>query len=316
MRVLVAGASSTLGWPTVSELIGRGHEVVALTRSEAHRSRLEAMGARCEIADVLDRRGVAESLQRAKPEAVASLLITLPKRGPQRRGDFKETRRLWTDGVPNLLAAAAEAGARRFVGESVLFAYGYGRFGRKPLSEEEPFPGGAPPGGKAILSALRGMEEETLTAKSSYGMEGVVLRYGVFHGTDVPSTRYMAKMLRRRLLPVPGGGPSLLSFIEIGDAATATVAALERGTAGQRYNVADDAPARLGDYLRALALAVGAPPPRSIPALLAAPFAPYATLVASRVEIPLSNAKAKNELRWRPRFPTFEDALAGLERRA
>ncbi len=244
------------------------------------------------------------------------LLITLPKRGPMRMSHFRPTKRLWREGVPNLLDATAAAGARRLAVESVIFTYGYGDVATEPVEESQPTQGGALliRGQGAVLETLRGMERAVLGADSTHRVEGIALRYGVFHGEAVPSTQFMVRMLRRRLLPLPGGGTGLLSWIEIGDAARATVDALERGRAGEAYNVVDDEPIGFGGYARELATALNASPPRSIPLWLAGRAAPYVATILGRTRLPVSNLKAKHELGWEPVVPSYREAARMIAR--
>ena len=292
------------------ELRERRHEAVALTRSESGRERLEALGARVAIADVADRDRIRRVLEAVEPEAVISLLIVLPKRGPMWMRDFRETRELWRVGVPNLVAAAEAAGARRFVAESVIFAYGYGDLGPARVEESTPAPAGAVIRGQDdLLATLRAMERTVLEASS---LEGVVLRYGAFHGPSVPSSRMMVRLARRRLLLLPGGGRATLSWIDIEDAGRATVGALERGRAGELYNVVDDEPGRFRDYVYELARAAGAPRPLSTPMPLARLTVPYAATILGRTQLPVSNAKAKRELGWVPAVPTYREAAPAI----
>ena len=310
MRVLVAGATSTLGGPVLRELRARGHDTVALTRSDARRPELEAAGSEMTLGDVHDRDGVRAALARARPDAVISLLIVLPKRGPMRMSDFKETERLWRVGVPNLIAAAEAAGVRRLVAESVIFAYGYGDLGPTPVHEDGPTPGGGVIRGQdRVLGTLREMERVVLEAD---GLEGVVLRYGAFHGPAVPSSRMMVRLARRRLLVLPGGGRATLSWIDVDDAGRATVDALERGAAGELYNVVDDESVVFRDYAHELARAAGAPRPLSVPMALARLTTPYAANILGRTQLPVSNAKAKRELGWAPAVATYREAARAI----
>lgn len=309
MRVFVAGASSVLGAPLIAELRAAGHEVVGLTRSPAKEREIWLAGARPLLADVLDREAVARAVREARPEAVISLLIALPRYGPRRVAHLRPNLRLWGEGVPNLLAAAGAAGARRFLAESFVFAYGYGRYGPEPLDERSQLSDGAVIDGHAeILAALRGMERAVLGARE---LEGVVLRYGGFHGAGVPMSEAMGRALRLGAPVLPGGGHALLPFLELGDAARATAAALECGRGGEIYNVVDDRPAEVREYAAALAASLGAPRPRSLPLSLVRPLAPYLACVLDHLRLPVSGAKAKRELGWAPAYPDFETALAG-----
>lgn len=308
MRVLVAGATSVLGRPLIAELRRAGHDVCGMTRSPGKRAGIAGEGASPVVADVFDPDGLSAAVAGAEPEAVISLLITLPRNGPRRVAHVHRNLRLWDEGVPNLLTAARRAGARRFLAESFVFAYGYDRYGPAPLTEDAKLRGGAVLAGQAqILAGLRGMERAVTGAE---GIDGIVLRYGGFHGVGVPMTTVMAKALRFGLPVLPGGGHALLPFVELGDAATATVAALARGSAGEVYNVVDDRPSEVREYAEALAAAVGGPQPRSIPLWLARQLAPYMACVLSHSQLPVSNEKAKRSLSWDPNYPTFYDAFA------
>jgi len=307
MRVLVAGATSVFGLPLTEALQGAGHEVCGLTRSQARAEEIERRGAAPVIADVFDRDRLSSVLAAAEPEAVISLLITLPKNGPLRPSQVHPNLRLWAEGVPNLIAAAQRAGTRRFLAESFVFAYGYGQYGPELLTEGDEPTGGAVIRGQAeILKGLREMERSVLDAK---GMEGIVLRYGGRHGADMPMTGTMAKALRLGVPVLPGGGHALLPFIEIDDSARATVAALRLGVGGEIYNVVDDRPSEVREYGTALATAIGARAPRSVPLALVKVFAPYMACVLNHTRLPVSNEKAKRELGWQPRYPSAADAV-------
>jgi nucleoside-diphosphate-sugar epimerase len=307
MRVLVAGATSVFGPPLMEVLHGAGHEACGLTRSQAGAEEIKRAGATPVIADVFERDRLGVALTAAEPEAVISLLITLPKNGPLRPSQVHPNLRLWAEGVPNLIAAARHAGARRFLAESFVFAYGYGQYGPEPLTEEDEPTGGAVIRGQAeILEGLRGMERSVLEAE---GMEGIVLRYGGRHGADMPMTGTMARALRLGVPVLPGGGHALLPFIEIGDSARATLAALERGVGGEIYNLVDDRPSEMREYATVLAAVTGAPKPRSMPLSLVKIVAPYMACVLDHTRLPVSNEKAKRDLGWQPRYPSPADAV-------
>jgi len=308
MRVLVAGASGEFGAPVMDELRLGGHEVIGLTRSPTKADAIEGRGDRVVVADVLDRKRLRSALAFVQPEAVISLLVTLPKYGPRHPTHVHPNLPLWSTGVPNLIAAAREAGATRFVGESFVFAYGYDRYGPAPLTEEKSLAGGAVIDGQAeILEGLRGMEEAITGAE---GLDGIALRYGGRHGRHVPMRAAMARALRWHLPVLPGGGHALLPFVEIGDAAKATVAALQCGKGGEIYNVVDDRPIELREYAKSLADDLGVGPPRSIPLGLFRRFAPYMACVLDHTRLPVSNQKAKRELGWEPVYPTVADTFA------
>lgn len=307
MRVLVVGATSVLGRPLLSALRDAGHEVSGLTRSRAKAAEIERRGARAAIADVFDLRGLTAAITSVEPEAVISLLVTLPRNGPLRATQVHPNLPLWAEGVPNLIAASRHAGARRLLAESFVFAYGYGQYGPEPLTESTELTGGAVIAGQAqILAGLRRMEQAVVSAE---GLDGIVLRYGGFHGAGVPMTATMAKALRYGLPMLPGGGHALLPFIELNDAVRGTAAALSRGRGGQIYNLVDNQPAELRDYATALSASVGGPPPRSIPLWLLRPVAPYMACVLDHTRLPVSNEKARQVLAWEPRYPSFHTAL-------
>lgn len=300
MRVLVAGATSVPGLPLLRELQTRGHEVVGLTRAQAKTAQIAESGAKPVLADVFDAAQISSIVGDFAPEVVVSLLTTLPRRGPMRMRDFEPARALWSRGVPNLVAAAQRAGVRRIVAESVIFAYGYAPTGPAMLDESDPYPG--PPAGRrgpAMLEALRGMEEAVLTSGDHSATEGIVLRYGAFYGPGVPHTELMTRLVKWWALPVPSGN-GMVSWIEIGDVARATAAALDHGRGGQIYNIVDDHPMSFRDYARNLAAAVHRPPPLTIPRQLVGLGAPYVAKAFGEAWLPVSNAKAKAELGWSP----------------
>jgi len=307
MKVLVAGASSEFGLPLLEALRSAGHEVCGLTRSRRGAEKIGRCGVNSVIADVFDREGVGMAVASAEPEAVISLLITLPKNGPLRPSQVHPNLRLWGEGVPNLLFAAERAGAHRFLAESFVFAYGYGQYGPEPLTEDdEPANGAVIRGQAEILQGLRAMEHTVLSAK---GVEGVVLRYGGRHGAEMPMTATLARALRLGVPVLPGGGHALLPFIEVGDSARATVAALERGGGREIYNLVDDRPSEMREYAEALASAIGARRPRSLPLPLVKLFAPYMACVLDHTRLPVSNEKAKRALDWEPRYSSPADAV-------
>jgi nucleoside-diphosphate-sugar epimerase len=314
MKVFIAGATGALGLPLVRELAARGHEVTGLTRSSAKRPLLENMGARAVVADVLDATELENAVRAAAPTHVVHMLSALPKNGPLRTADIAATNELRIVGTANLLRAAVAAGARRIVGESFSAVYGYGDLGARPRDE-----GDLPPvretdaGARAVVEALRSLEDQLLAADAQGAIEAVVLRYGMTYGPENASTLYMIDMLRKRWLPLVRGAEGIGSFVHIEDAATATIAALERGRPGAIYNIVDDEPVGLNEYLSALAQAIGARRPLAAPRWLVRLAAPLAATLA-RTRLPLSNARARRELDWRPRFPSYREGLRQVAR--
>ena len=295
MNVFVAGGSGAIGVPLVRLLVAGGHQVTASTRSAANASMLRRLGATPAIADALDADALRRAVVTAHPTHVIHQLTALPKAGPRSTRDLIPTNRLRIEGTRNLIAAAVAAGAKRIVGGS--FALMGAATSGVPTDVEE------------AATAVRSMESQILEASRSGSIEGVVLRYGLFYGPENPATIRMIALARRRLLPVIRGDHGQLPFIHVDDAASATVAALDRANAGSTYDIVDDRPVSLSEIAQAIAKAAGARPPITIPSWLPRLVAPYmARMIALR--LPLSNEKARAELGWRPSFPTIHEGLA------
>jgi nucleoside-diphosphate-sugar epimerase len=308
VKVFVAGSTGALGIPVVKRLIERGHEVVALTRSTDKAATLQGLGARPVLGDVLDAARIKDVMAEAHPDAVAELLNALPKRGPIRIGELKGTNDLRIRGTAHLLAAATSTGARRFVGESMIFGYGYAK-GTQLVTEEDPYEVKTGVAGlDEALGALTSLENQILSGASKGEIEGIVLRLGLFYGPGVGSTEFMARLLRRRMLVLPGGGHGTGSWIHVEDAANAVVLALESGRSGEVLNVVDDEPASLADFSTELARVIGAPRPISIPRWLARLGGRYAGMIASAT-LCVSNDKIKRELGWQPSYATYREGL-------
>ena len=299
MRVLVAGATSVPGLPLLRELNARGHDVVGLTRQAAKTPQIEQAGAKPVVADVFDAEQIASAVADIEPEVVVSLLTTLPKRGPMRVKDFEPARALWGRGAPNLVTAAQRAGVRRVVAESVIFGYGYPSSGPTMMDESDPYPGPPPPGGSAMLAALRDMEQTVLRSGEHSDTDGIVLRYGVFYSPGVPHAQMFTRLAKFWALPaVTGSG--IVSWIHIDDVAKATADALDKGRGGQIYNIVDDRPQSFGDYVRELSTRLHRTRPLPMPRRLFGLIAPYGAVAFGDTWLPLSNAKAKAELGWTP----------------
>jgi nucleoside-diphosphate-sugar epimerase len=305
MKVLLAGATGTLGVPLVRALVTSGHEVIGLSRTPGKRDLLRTLGAEPLVADVMDRQALLKALEGLKADAVLHEMTAL-KKIPTRHRDMAATDALRIQGTANLLAAARLMGARRFVTQSFFMGYGYGDWGDRVLTEDDPF---ASPGRGAFerhLAAMRSTERQAFTAE---GIEGIALRYGSLYGPGGGSEQ-MIEMLRRRRLPVPHRGGGITSFIYVEDAAAATVAALERGRSGEAYNVGDDEPVSWGEFFRVVAKAFGAPQPREVPRWIFR-FMPYARAMLMG-DHRISNAKAKRELLWTPSAPTYREGISRL----
>ena len=310
MKVFVAGASGAIGRPLVRRLLAAGHEVAGMTRREERAAAIREAGAAAVVCDVFDAEALKEAVSAAAPEAVIHALTALPSRYDPKSDYLAPTDRIRVEGTRNLLAAAAAAGARRVVAESIAFAYQ--PRGAWVKGEEEPLFTGAPGRFGATFEAVAELERQVLGAA---GIEGVVLRYGWLYG---PGTYYdrdgqQAEEVRKRRLPIVGGGTGTFSFVHVEDAAGATVAALGPAATGA-YNVVDDEPAQLREWVPVYAEALGAKPPRRVPVWLARLVAGK-DIAASAVGMRgASNAKARRELGWQPAYPSwrqgFLDALA------
>jgi nucleoside-diphosphate-sugar epimerase len=296
MNVFVAGGSGTIGIPLVRALVAAGHQVTALTRSPDKRDELRALGASVAVANALDRERLIAAVEAAHPTHVVHQLTALPKRGPRRPSDVDATNRLRIDGTRNLLDAAINAGAGRFVVGSFALLSPRGQGARR---------------GDKAAEAVQSMESQVLEATKRGSIEGVVLRYGMFYGLETPSTIAMIEMVRKRRLPVVRGDTGQLPLIHVDDAVSATVRALDRAPAGGVYDIVDDRAVSLSDIVEAIAEYTGSAPPLRVPAWLPRLVAPYMARMTS-VRLPLSNAKAKAELGWKPKFSTVREGLADM----
>jgi nucleoside-diphosphate-sugar epimerase len=302
MKVFVAGASGTVGIPLVRALVGAGHQVTALTRSPEKQDELRRFGATPAVADALDAQALRTVVVAAMPSHVIHQLTALPKEGPSSESDLVATNRLRIDGTRNLLDAAIRAGAQRFIG---------GSFALLPGAKTEMADAFA----NEAAGATRSMESQILSANQSKQIEGIVLRYGLFYGPTNPGTIKMVEMVRRRRLPTIRGDRGLLPFIHIDDVVGATMAALDRGIPGSVYDIVDDEALSFSDAVRIMAEYIGAPTPRSIPAWLFRLISSYRARVLS-TRLPLSNAKARAELMWRPTYPTMREGFVRTFSRA
>jgi nucleoside-diphosphate-sugar epimerase len=309
VRVFVAGASGAIGGPLVEQLVAAGHETTGTTRRRERGEEIRRAGARAVVCDAFDRPALEASVSEAAPDIVINQLTSLPQEYNPRRIDYGPTNRVRSEGGANLIAAARAAGARRFITQSIAFLYA--PEGNWIKDEEAPTFDAAPPPFDEGLKVLLEHERAVLEAE---GMQGVVLRYGQFYG---PGTHYapdgdIARRVRKRRFPVVGSGTGTSSFIHVEDAAGATVAAVENGPPGI-YNIVDDEPAPLREWLPVYAEALEAKPPRTVPRWLARVAAGRAG-VAYAIELRgASNEKAKRALEWAPRYPSwrggFREAL-------
>jgi nucleoside-diphosphate-sugar epimerase len=311
VRVFVAGASGAIGRPLVPQLVAAGYQVTGTTRSEERAGAIRAAGARAAVCNALDAEALRAAVAEAAPEVVVHQLTALPDRfDPRDKEIYAATNRLRAEGTRHLIDAARAAGARRLVWQSIAFAYAPGAQ-PEVMDEDARLAVGAPqPFGDGVR-AIDDMERAVVGAE---GLEGIVLRYGWFYG---PGTYYaddgsMTADVRRRRFPVIGKGTGLFSFVHVEDAASATVAAVERGAPGM-YNVVDDDPAPQREWLPVFADAIGAKKPLRVPVWVARLVVGKIATVAG-VQPGASNAKAKRELGWEPRWPSWREGFRDAPR--
>jgi 2-alkyl-3-oxoalkanoate reductase len=311
MKVFVAGATGALGVQLVPQLVAKGHEVVGMTRSASKQEQVRNLGARPVVADALDPDAVAQAVAAAEPEVIVHQLTALSGKFDLRHMDrfFATTNRLRTEGTDHLLAAGRAVGARRFVAQSYA-GWPAERTDGPVKNETAPFDPLPAEKMRATLDAIRYLEE---TVTGADWIEGVVLRYGGFYGPGTSLSADpradMTSAVRKRQFPVVGDGGGIWSFIQIEDAATATVAAIEAGEPGV-YNVVDDDPAPARDWLPELARALDAKPPRRVPRWLGRLLAGEAVAVMMTEVRGASNEKAKRELGWKPRYASWRQGFA------
>jgi nucleoside-diphosphate-sugar epimerase len=307
MRVFVAGATGAIGKQLVPRLVAAGHEVHGMTRSGSKRATLSELGAVPAVADALDPDQVAEAVGRARPDVIVHQLTAIGSVDPRHFDrDFALTNRLRTEGTDHLLSAGQAMGVRRFVAQS-YGAWWYVRTGGPVKTEEDPLDPTPAREMRDSWAAIRHLEQAVLGADWT---EGIVLRYGGFYGpgTSMAPGGELPEMIRRRKFPLVGDGGGVWSFIHVADAAEATVAAVERGRRGI-YNVVDDEPAPVAEWLPALAQEVGAKKPMRVPRLVGRLFAGEVGVVMMTDARGASNAKAKRELGWRPAHPSWRQGF-------
>jgi nucleoside-diphosphate-sugar epimerase len=308
MRVFIAGATGVLGRRLVPMLLSEGHEVVGTTRSKQKAMGLRQAGIEPVVLDGLNGAAVHSAVRAARPQVIVHELTALAGKTDIRTMEegFEVTNRLRTDGTDILVSAAREAGVRRVVAQSFT-GWPNERTGGPVKTEEDPLDRDPPAAMHAALDAIEHLEHAVTHTR---GLDGLVLRYGTFYGpgTTLSEGGEHVEQIRRRRFPVVGDGEGIWSFVHIDDAASATVAAIERGAPGI-YNVVDDEPARVSDWLPALADAIGAKPPRHVPVWLARLLTGEAGVTLMTSVRGSSNAKAKRELRWLPRYPSWRSGF-------
>jgi nucleoside-diphosphate-sugar epimerase len=305
MKVFVAGATGVIGRQLLPRLVAQGHQVTATTRSPGKAAMLRELGAEPVVVDGLDAMAVGEAVARAEPEAVIHQMTSLAGAFSLRRFDkmFAVTNQLRTQGTDHLLAAAAAAGVRRFVAQSYT-GWTNIREGGPVKTEDDPLDPNPPAMQRETLAAIRHLERAVLAAAP---VQGIALRYGSLYGLGA-SDEFVG-LIRKRRVPIIGDVGGVCSFLHVRDAAAATVAALEQGAPGV-YNVVDNDPASVAEWLPYVAQAVGAKAPRRVPTWLG-------RLAAGEVGVSMmtqirgsSNAKAKRELGWRPAWPSWREGFS------
>ena len=302
MRVFVAGATGAIGARLVPRLVRQGHEVIGTSRSRDNADRLLTLGAQAAVLDLLDRAAVREAVVAARPDAIVHQATALAGASDFKHFDqtFAATNRLRTVGTDVLLAAAREAGTRRFVAQSYA-GWPYAPDGGPVKTEDDPLDPTPVPEMSETLAAIEHLERSVVAAG------GLALRYGGFYGSPHDA---QLEPVRKRQLPIVGDGDGVWSFVHLDDAAAATALALERGEPGV-YNVVDDEPAPVREWLPALAAAIGAKPPRKVPRRLVAGEPAVMLMTESRGA---SNAKAKSRLGWTLRYPSWREGFPAAYR--
>jgi nucleoside-diphosphate-sugar epimerase len=300
MRVFVTGASGALGSRLVPRLIDAGHEVIGTYNSASSAELLRVLGATPVQVDLLDPSAVGCAVIDAAPDAIIHQATALgnSKFGRNLDATFAQTNRLRIEGTDALLAAAREAGVRRFVAQSFA-PYRYAREGGPIKTEDDPLDLIPPQSARQTYAAMQHLDR----AVTDFG--GIALRYGGFYGA---ANDGLIEPVRKRKFPIIGAGGGLMSFIHLDDAAAATVLALDHDGPAV-YNIVDDEPAQVREWLPVLAQALGAKPPRKVPRWVARVLAGESAVVMATEARGASNAKAKRELEWRPRYPTWRDGF-------
>jgi 2-alkyl-3-oxoalkanoate reductase len=302
MKIFLAGAAGAIGRQLVPQLVAAGHRVDATTRSESNASMLWNLGARPVVVDGLDAAAIGDTVARAEPEVVIHQMTAIAGVTDLRHFDreFAATNRLRIEGTDHLLAAALATGVRRVIAQSFT-GWPNARTGGPVKTEADPLDANPPKQQRESLAAIQHVERTVLAAP----METVVLRYGTFYGHGV--SQELFDLIQARRMPVVGDGGAVWSWVHIDDAAAATVAALDHGSG--IYNIVDDDPTPVREMLPVIAELLGAKPPRHVPVWAA-------RLLAGEVGVSLltqvrgsANAKARRELDWTPRWPSWRDGL-------
>ena len=309
MKIFVAGATGAIGRPLIRQLVAAGHQVTGMTRRPEKVSWLERQGAEAVVCDALDAEATKAAVRSAQPEVVIDELTDLPPRmNVFRFKRFYDRMKPLKEVAPHaLLDAAIEVGAERHIMQSVAFSYEPGPHSHDIHPEHDPPYLTAP---KPWSEVLPGFARAEWRVSQEPSLQGIVLRYGFFYGpgTGICAEGSVADDIRRRRLPLVGDGAGVYSFIHVEDAAAATVLAAEKAERGI-YNVVDDNPLAMREWVPTYAEMLGAKPPRSVPRWLARlATGPIATHLSTTLR-GASNAKIRETLGWEPRYP---DAREGL----
>jgi len=326
MKIMLAGASGAMGRALVPLLVRAGHDVVGMVQRPRSVELVHALGAEPRTVDALDAEGVLRCFRETRPQVVIHQLTAIPATLDMRHfdRDFALTNLLRTEGTRNLLAAAVDVGATHFLAQSFAgWTYGRSRNGKRAVAtkpgtklktEEDPLDPDPPAKLRSTLDAQKALERAVL---SESRITGTVLRYGPFYGphTSIAKDGSIVQAVRRRKLPLVGEGAGVWSFVHIDDAASATAAAVESGRGGV-YNVVDDEPAPVSEWLSYLAHCAHAQPPRQVSAWMARLLiGEHAVAMMNEIR-GVSNAKIKRELGWTPRWPTWRDGFRDVLKNA
>jgi 2-alkyl-3-oxoalkanoate reductase len=311
MRVLLAGASGAVGRHLIPQLLAAGHSVTGISRTDTGAATIRSLGADALLCDALDGAQVLAAVQQARPDAIVSELTDLPKSisGGKIKDMNAGNNRVRREGTANLLAATRACGVRRFVTQSAAFWYAPSADG--PRDETAPFYVTAH---DPIGEAARTMTAVEQSVTGATDLEGLAVRYGTLYGSGTWYARDgdIGQRVQKRMYPVIGNGQGVTSFLHLADAAFATLAVLERGRAGEAYNAVDDEPAAMRDWLPVFCKALGAPPPLSIPLLLARQAVGAATVDWLATSPGAQNGKLKAEFGWTPQYASWREGFPTL----
>jgi nucleoside-diphosphate-sugar epimerase len=307
VKIFVAGATGAIGSRLVPILVQAGYQVIGTTRVPTKAGAIREAGAEAAVVDALDPDSIMRTIQIAKPDVVVHQLTAIPARLDMRSfdRDFAMTNRLRTEGTDNLLRAARAAGVRRFIAQSFA-GWPYARVGGPVKTEDDPLDPNPPAELRRSLEAIRHLESVVLGSE----LEGLVLRYGGFYGpgTSIGEGGSVLVDVRKRRFPVVGNGAGVWSFVHIDDAAQATLVAIERGQPGL-YNIVDDDPAPVSDWLPALAAATAAKSPWRMPTFVGRlAVGEHGVVLMTQIR-GASNARAKRELGWKPRWASWREGF-------